>query len=67
MTNADNIRSMNDEKLAETVVLCKRCGKAPAIDPANKRMVCPDCLRDLRWQRDRIMKRIKEEQRFKEG
>ena len=47
--------------------LCKRCGKAPAIDPANKRMVCPDCLRDLRGQRDRIMKRIKEEQRIKKG
>lgn len=47
--------------------LCKRCGKALAIDPANKRMMCPDCLRDLREQRDRIMERIKEEQRIKEG
>ena len=42
--------------------LCKRCGKAPAIDPANKRMVCPDCLRDLLRQKNRIMERIKEKQ-----
>ena len=49
------------DKEETKVTFCKRCGKAPAIDPESKRMVCPDCLKKLGESRKRLREKAKEE------